>query len=113
MVYVGECLAMFSSKSFIVSALVFRSLIHSEFIFVYAVRKCSNFIFYMQLSGLPSTTYPRHCLFSIVYCCLLWRLCRQGSGIVTAVACVTAVARVRSLAQELPYASGTAKETNE
>ena len=35
---------MFSSKSFIVSGLTFRSLIHFEFIFVYGVTKCSNFI---------------------------------------------------------------------
>ena len=33
---------MFSSKSFIVS----RSLTHLEFIFVYSVRKCSNFILF-------------------------------------------------------------------
>ena len=37
-------LPMFSSKSFIVSGLMFRSLIHFEFIFVYGVRKCSSFI---------------------------------------------------------------------
>ena len=37
-------LPMFSSKSFIVSGLTFRSLIHFEFFFVYGVRKCSNFI---------------------------------------------------------------------
>ena len=35
---------MFSSKSFIVSGLTFKSLIHFEFIFVYGARKCSNFI---------------------------------------------------------------------
>ena len=35
-------LPMFSSKSFIVSRLMFRSLIHFEFIFVFGVRKCSN-----------------------------------------------------------------------
>ena len=35
---------MFSSKSFIVSGLAFRSLVHFEFIFVYGVRECSNFI---------------------------------------------------------------------
>ena len=35
---------MFSSKSFIVSGLTFRSLIHFKFLFVYSVRKCSNFI---------------------------------------------------------------------
>ena len=35
---------MFSSRSFIVSGLTFRSPIHFEFIFVYGVRKCSSFI---------------------------------------------------------------------
>ena len=35
-------LPMFSSKSFIVSGLTFRSLIHFEFIFVYGV-KCHSF----------------------------------------------------------------------
>ena len=40
----SSVLLMFSSKSFIVSGLTFRSLIHFEFIFVYDVRKCSNFI---------------------------------------------------------------------
>ena len=37
-------LLMFSSRSFVVYSLTFRSLIHFEFIFVYGVRKCSNFI---------------------------------------------------------------------
>ena len=37
---------MFSSQSFIVSGLIFRSLIHFECIFVYGVRKCSNFILF-------------------------------------------------------------------
>ena len=37
-------LPMFSSKSFIVSGHTFRSLIHFEFIFVYGVKKCFNFI---------------------------------------------------------------------
>ena len=35
---------MFSSKSCVVSGLISRSLIHLEFIFVYGVRECSNFI---------------------------------------------------------------------
>ena len=34
-------LHMFSSKSFIVSGLMIRSLIYVEFILVYGVRKCS------------------------------------------------------------------------
>jgi len=37
-------LPMFSFRSFIVSGLTFRSLIHFEFIFVYGIRKCSTFI---------------------------------------------------------------------
>ena len=37
-------LPMFYSRSCIVSGLMFRSLIHFEFIFVYGVRKCSSFI---------------------------------------------------------------------
>ena len=37
-------LPIFSTKSFVVSSLTFRSLIHFEFIFVYGVRECSNFI---------------------------------------------------------------------
>ena len=35
---------MFSSKSFIVSVLILRSLIHFEFLFVCDIRKCSKFI---------------------------------------------------------------------
>ena len=37
-------LPMFPSKSFIAYGLTFRSLTHFEFIFVYGVRKCSNFL---------------------------------------------------------------------
>ena len=40
----SSVLPMFCSKSFIVSGLSFRSVIHFEFIFVYGVRKCSTFI---------------------------------------------------------------------
>ena len=57
----------------IVSSLTFRSLIHFEFIFVYGVRECSNFILLHVAVQLftCSTTYWRDCLFSIVYSCLL------------------------------------------
>ena len=37
-------LPMFSSRSFMVSCLVFKSLSHFEFVFVYGLRECSNFI---------------------------------------------------------------------
>ena len=41
---------MFSSKSFIISGLIFISLIHLEFIFVYGVKKRSMFIFFLTCS---------------------------------------------------------------
>ena len=37
---------MFSSKTLIVSGLIPRSLIYFEFISVYCVRECSNFILF-------------------------------------------------------------------
>ena len=40
----SSVLAVFFSKSFAVSGLTFRSLIHFEFIFVYDVRECSHFL---------------------------------------------------------------------
>ena len=42
-------LPMFSSNSFIVSDLMFKSLIHFELIFVYGVRKCSSFILFQVI----------------------------------------------------------------
>ena len=61
-------LPMFSSKSFIVSGLSFRSLIHFEFIFVYGPRKCSNFNLLhvsVQLSQhhLLKRLFLPHCIF--------------------------------------------------
>ena len=38
---------MFSSDSFIVFSLKFRSLVHFKFTFVYSIRECSNSFFYM------------------------------------------------------------------
>ena len=40
----SSVLSIFSSKSFIVSGLTFRSSIHFKFIFVFGVRKCFKFI---------------------------------------------------------------------
>ena len=62
-------LPMFSSRSFIVSGLKFRSLIHFEFIFTYVVRKCSNFIlFYVAVQF-----SQRHLMkvLSFLYCIFL------------------------------------------
>ena len=63
---------MFSSKSFIVSTLTFRSVIH--FLVYFGIMILGSALvsfFYMSLSSFPSTTYWRDCLFSIVYPCLL------------------------------------------
>ena len=59
-------LPMFSSKSFIVSSLTFRSLIHFEFIFVYHVRECSNFIL-LHVAVQFSQTIIEETVFSPLY----------------------------------------------
>ena len=63
-------LLMFSSKSFRLSSLTFRSLIHFEFIFVCGVKKYYNFII-LHVSGqfsqhhfLKKQSYL-HCIFSL------------------------------------------------
>ena len=64
---------MFSPRSFIVSSLRFRSVIHTAFIFAYGVRKCSNFILLhvaVQFSQ-HHLLLKRLGFFSIVYSCLL------------------------------------------
>ena len=69
LIYVkASALPMFSSKSFIMCGLTFRSLIHFEFIFVYGVKKCSNFILlhvavqFSQHHLLKRLSLP-HCIF--------------------------------------------------
>ena len=49
---------LFSFKSFIVSSLTFRSLIHFEFIVVYGVQQCSDLIpLHVAIKIPPSTAY--------------------------------------------------------
>ena len=62
-------LPMFSSRSFILSGLTFRFLIHFEFIFVYGVRKCSSFI----LLQVVDQFYQHHLLnrLSLIHCIFL------------------------------------------
>ena len=63
---------MFSSKSFINSGLTFRSLIHFEFIFVYDIRECSNFILlHVAVHFSQHHLLKRLSLSLIVYSCLL------------------------------------------
>ena len=46
-------LPMLSSRSFMVSCLVFKSLSHSEFIFVHGVRVCSTFTDFTSCPTFP------------------------------------------------------------
>ena len=66
-------LPMFSSKSLIVSGFTFRSLIHFEFIFVYGVKECSNFILLHVAVQFSQHHLLKGCLLSIVYSCLLYQ----------------------------------------
>ena len=62
----------FSSKSFIVSTLTFRSVIRFLVYFdIMILGSALVSFFYMSLSSFPSTTYWRDCLFSLVFSCLL------------------------------------------
>ena len=68
MIYVKSVLPKFLSRSFMVSGLTFRSLIHFEFVFVYGVRECSDFILlhvaaqFSQHHLLKRLSFP-HCIF--------------------------------------------------
>ena len=67
---------MFSSWSFIVSILTFMSLIHFEFIFVFGIRECSDFIFLhvvVQFSQhhLLKRLFFCFCFFTVVFSFLL------------------------------------------
>ena len=59
-------LPLFSSRSFIVSGLTFRSLIHFEFSFVYGVRKCSSFIL-LQVIDQLTISLVKEIVFSPLY----------------------------------------------
>ena len=62
-------LPMFSSRSFIVSGLTYRSLIHFEFIFVYGVRKCSSFILLQVVDQFPQHPLLKRLSF---FHCISW-----------------------------------------
>ena len=78
-------LPMFSCRSVIVSGLMFRSLIHFEFIFVYGVRKYFSFILFQVVDQ-----YSQHHLLkrlSLIYCIFLPPLsnirCPQVRGFIS------------------------------
>ena len=56
-IYVNDVLSVFSSKSFVVSPLTFRSLIHFEFIFVCGTWECAILILLHVAVQFPSITY--------------------------------------------------------
>ena len=58
---------MFSSKSFTVSGLTFRSLIQFEFIFVCSVRECSDFILLHVAVHVFSRLLIEETVFSLLY----------------------------------------------
>ena len=62
-------LPMFSSMTFIISSLTFRSLIHLGFILVHNVRECSNFI--ILHIAVPFSHLMKQLSFSIVHSCFL------------------------------------------
>ena len=78
-------LPMFSSRSYIVSGLTFRSLIHCEFIFMNGVRKCSSFILLQVVDQFSQ----RHLLkrLSLIHCIFLPPLskirCPQVCGFIS------------------------------
>ena len=54
---------MFSSRSFIVSSLTYRSLIHFKLIFVYDVKERSNFIFFLCVCHVFPTPFAEESVF--------------------------------------------------
>ena len=76
-------LPMFSSRSFIVSGLTLRSLIHFEFIFVYGVRNCSiNLHSYQECIRIP---FSLHSLFNTLYLLLYFHFSLFDNSILTGV----------------------------
>ena len=61
---------IFSSRSFMVSCLIFKLVSNFEFISVYGVSECLTSLIYMWLSSFSNTTCWKDCLLSIVYSCL-------------------------------------------
>ena len=76
MIYVRECLPMFSSRGFRVSCFIFKSLSHFEFIFVYGVRECSNFTDLHEVIQLSQHHLLKR--LSFLHCIFLPPLSKEG-----------------------------------
>ena len=55
--FMSKCILLFFLKNFILSVLLFGSLIYLEFIFVYTVREYSNFILITISKKKPCTLF--------------------------------------------------------
>ena len=58
-------ISMFSSRSFMVSYLTFKPLLHLGLSFVDGIRYRSSFIIWVLMSNYPSTIYWKNCLCSL------------------------------------------------
>ena len=67
-------LPMFSSSSFVVLCLIFKSLNHFEFIFVYGVRECSDFMDLHVAVQISQNHLVKRLYFLHVYSCLLCQI---------------------------------------
>ena len=67
-------LTMFSSRTFMVLRLIFKSFIHLEFIFVYGVSWWSSFMLCMLLSRSPNTICWRGYFYSMLCICPLCQI---------------------------------------
>ena len=76
-------LPKFSSKSFIISSLTFKSLIYFVSIFMYGVRKCSNFILLHVVFQFSQHHLPKRLSFLHLYSCLLCIRCPEVHGFIS------------------------------
>ena len=75
-------LPMLSSKSLVVSCLVFKSLSHFEFIFVFGVRVCSNFIDLDAAAQLSQHhLLKRLCFLHWIFLLPLWKIVHRSVGL--------------------------------
>ena len=66
-----NALPMFSSRSFIMSGLTFKSLIHFELIFMYSVKDWCNFIVFTCSCPVLPASFVEETLSNSVWSCLL------------------------------------------
>ena len=73
-----ETLSLFSSRSFMVSGLIFKPLLHLGFSFVGGISYRSSFIIWVLISNYPRTIYWKNCFLFIEYS---WLSCQIFSSV--------------------------------